>query len=194
MKIRPVMRGFTLIEILVVLAIISILSAVLYANFGEARLSSKNQAMRSELKEVQLALELYKAQYGRYPDAQDITVSGCKDNAGNIDTSSSIDCNIAVNPYIIGLTPDFIADLPSHAESGNPACEILYRVDDSNADRYKLIAANCYAGATSPANGIQQDDELARCPSVCPTSGSCDPTASTFYESYAVYSVGAECW
>lgn len=198
MKTRLESRGFTLIEVLVVLAIVGILSAVLYANFGEARQSSKNQALRSEMKEVQLAIELYKAQYGRYPEAQDLSVAGCSNNttiaSAGVNSASSVSCNVAVNPYIVGLLPDYIAELPSHRDSGNSACDLIYQVEDSIGDRYKLTAANCYAGATSPASGIQQDDELARCPSACPSSGACDPADPTFYSSFAVYSAGAECW
>jgi len=195
-------RGFTLVEILVVIGIIGVLSAVLYANFGDARQEAKNKAMRSELKETQLALELYKAQNGNYPPAFDISSTGCSDYDGvnDVSTSKSIACG--ANPVINGLTPEFIANIPSSAKSANPACEIWYQVSDDDdgtwdADdggSYKLTADNCHAGATTQADGVQSDDKFARCPSSCGTSGSCNPTASDFYNSYSVYSNGGECY
>ena len=60
MRLR--VRGFTLIELLVVIAIIAILAAVLLSSFDEARKSARDDARKAELKELQLALELYKAQ------------------------------------------------------------------------------------------------------------------------------------
>lgn len=185
--------GFTLIEILVVVTIISILAAVLYASFGEARQDSQNKALYTELKEAQLALELYKAQFGQYPAAQDISVGGCMDNSGGIDSAGSVDC--VGNDYIVGLTPEFLAELPNHADSDNPNCEFVYQVDDTDFDRYKLTAVSCFAGASIVDDGIQWTDELARCPTTCGacTSGSIATTSAAFYESFAVYSAGAEC-
>ncbi|MCD5381402.1 MAG: type II secretion system GspH family protein, partial [Candidatus Pacebacteria bacterium] len=65
-------KGFTLIELLVVIGIIGVLSAVLYANFGDAREDARNKAIKVEMKEGQLAIELYKAQNGSYPPAQTV--------------------------------------------------------------------------------------------------------------------------
>lgn len=185
--------GFTLIEILVVVTIISILAAVLYASFGEARQDSQNKALFTEIKETQLALELYKAQFGQYPAAQDIGVGGCSDNSGGIESAGSVDC--VGNDYIVGLTPEFLPELPDHTVSDNPNCEFVYQVDDTEFDRYKLTAVSCYAGADTVADGVQWTNELARCPTTCGTctSGTIASTSPAFYESFAVYSAGAEC-
>jgi hypothetical protein len=106
------------------------------------------------------------------------------------------------DPLIVGLTPDFTADLPDPAKSANSSCVIEYLVqdngdaswDESDGAWYKLTAINCHAGATAPSEGIQQDNELARCPSTCtPPIIPCIPANSDFYSSYAVYSNGGEC-
>ncbi len=55
--------GFTLVELMVVISVIGILSSIVYANFGSARASARDDIRKSALKEVQLAIELYKAQY-----------------------------------------------------------------------------------------------------------------------------------
>jgi prepilin-type N-terminal cleavage/methylation domain-containing protein len=60
-------RGFTLIEVLVVVAIIGILTAILVVNFSAARQNAKNKSLRSSLGQVQLGLEVYKAQNNQYP-------------------------------------------------------------------------------------------------------------------------------
>lgn len=187
-------RGFTIIEILVVLAIIGILSAVLYSSFFEARQDAKNKAFRSDLKEVQLALEVYKSQHGQYPNVPTgpSVPSGCGNTDAGVSTAESTLCPEIIG-YIGGLTPEFIAVLPAHKKSANPNCNVVYSVDAVNFSWYKVTAENCFAGATSAANGINQNDEFARCPTVCAASGVCDPTGQNFYESYAVYSRGGEC-
>ncbi len=179
-------RGFSLIELLVVIAIIGILVTVLTASFSEARENSRNKALRTTLSEVQLAIELYKAQTGSYP----LPASQCNPTGSSIITSDST-CN-SVFRYIDGLVPNYIAGLPTHESSGSDACLITYAVDSSQTF-YKLTAVNCYEGAASQAEGIKQDDEFARCPSTCASSGSCVPSSADFYQSMAVYSSGGEC-
>ena len=67
-------RGFTLIEVLIVVAIIGILTAILVANYNDARKNSRDKIRKSELKEMQLALELYKSQNNSYPASLDTLV------------------------------------------------------------------------------------------------------------------------
>ena len=52
-------KGFTLIELLVVIAIIGILSSVVLASLNTAREKSRDAKRVSDIKQLQLALELY---------------------------------------------------------------------------------------------------------------------------------------
>lgn len=158
-------RGFTLIEVLVVVSIIGILAAVLMTNFGSARDSAKNKSIRAAMGEIQLALEVYKAQNRRYPAA------------------------------ITDLVPQYIAELPTSSDSGNSNCSIdnsQYSTDGSGGF-YKFVAHRCFAGATSAATGVQPGDKYARCSISCPASGNCTPSNVNYYESMAIYSLGGEC-
>lgn len=63
-------RGFTLIELLVVIAIIGILSSVVLASLNSARKKGRDARRLSDVKQMQLALEMYyDANSSEYPDA-----------------------------------------------------------------------------------------------------------------------------
>lgn len=58
-KLKANSKGFTLIELLVVIAIIGILSSVVLASLNSARQKSRDAKRISDVKQIQLALELY---------------------------------------------------------------------------------------------------------------------------------------
>jgi len=60
-------RGFTLIELLVVIAVIGILAAVVLASLNNARSKARDTKRIAELKQLQVALELYRNDNGDYP-------------------------------------------------------------------------------------------------------------------------------
>ncbi|HBB56455.1 TPA: hypothetical protein DEW47_01955 [Patescibacteria group bacterium] len=62
-------RGFTLIELLVVIAIIGILSSVVLASLNSARTKSRDARRVSDIKQLQIALELYFDAKRGYPSA-----------------------------------------------------------------------------------------------------------------------------
>ena len=187
--------GFTLIEILVVTTIISILSAILYANFTSARQDARNKIMRTTLSEIQLALEVYRAQNGFYP-LPATTPAACYGAAPGLYTGINSASCPTHRSYISGLVPDFIASIPTAAElSRNSTCQIQYRVNDNiSPTAYKLTLVRCVEGVSDATDGIQQSDEFARCPSACAATGVCDPTTNFFYESLATYSNGGQCY
>jgi prepilin-type N-terminal cleavage/methylation domain-containing protein len=72
--------GFTLIELLVVIAIIGILSSVVLASLNSARQKGRDAKRISDVKQVQLALELYYDANQGYP----VAISTTTGAAGNL--------------------------------------------------------------------------------------------------------------
>ena len=60
-------RAFTLVEILVVIAIISILAALVTVAVAGAMRAGKRAAISMEMSQIAMALEHYKAEFGEYP-------------------------------------------------------------------------------------------------------------------------------
>ena len=62
-------QGFTLIEILIVVAIIAILASVVLVGLGPTQAQGRDARRISDLREVQTGLELYYNKNGVYPTA-----------------------------------------------------------------------------------------------------------------------------
>lgn len=73
-----IFKGFTLIEILVVIAIIGTLSALLLPNFMDARARARDAQRKSDLNQIQKALEMYKNDQVNqsYPDKDKLPAAG----------------------------------------------------------------------------------------------------------------------
>jgi prepilin-type N-terminal cleavage/methylation domain-containing protein len=67
MKVFKKSDGFTLVEIVVVIAIIALLSSIIYSSFGGQKAKSRDQKRVSDVSSIQLALELYFNKNGVYP-------------------------------------------------------------------------------------------------------------------------------
>lgn len=60
-------RGFTLIELLVVIAILGILSTVGLSSFTSSQTKGRDARRKTDLANIQKALEMYQNDYGLYP-------------------------------------------------------------------------------------------------------------------------------
>ncbi len=62
-------KGFTLIEMLIVIAIIGILASIVLVGIGPVQRQARDARRVSDLRQVQNALELYFSKNTEYPDA-----------------------------------------------------------------------------------------------------------------------------
>ena len=60
-------NGFTFIELLVVVAIIAILSAIIIANVSNVRTKARDAQRIAEIEQIALALETFRKTYGHFP-------------------------------------------------------------------------------------------------------------------------------
>lgn len=81
--IRNTRKAFTLIEMLIVVAIIGILASAIMVGLGPAQQKGRDARRMSDLRETQNALELFYTKYGDYPNNSDTSgVAGCNSGAG----------------------------------------------------------------------------------------------------------------
>lgn len=115
-KMRSKRGGFTLIELMIVIAIIAILAAILVPNFIRARAQGQVTACKSNLKNIATALEMYSTDYGgRFPT--NITSGGV-------------------------LTPNYLRTLPTCPGAGSVTYETAGYSAQSSPDAYNI---NCNA-------------------------------------------------
>lgn len=67
LKVLKKKKGFTLVELLIVISIVAILSAVVMSNFTLARQKGRDARRKADIQSIQSALELYRSDIGSYP-------------------------------------------------------------------------------------------------------------------------------
>lgn len=60
-------KGFTLVELLVVISIIGVLVTVALGSFRSSQARGRDAERKSDLKQISSSLELYYSDYGKYP-------------------------------------------------------------------------------------------------------------------------------
>ena len=74
---KNIKKGFSLIELLVVITIIAALVGVALPNFLGARQRAKDAKKKAELRELKSALRLYYNDFNSYPSGTGLYINGC---------------------------------------------------------------------------------------------------------------------
>lgn len=81
-------QGFTLIELVIVIAILGILAGIAISRFLDAQASARGAKVLANLRTIDSAAALYMTRNGKVPSLEDLTGSGA-DNAKYLDIESS---------------------------------------------------------------------------------------------------------
>ncbi len=144
-KNRIYNQGFTLGELLVAIAVISVLSTIVLVSSAGSREKALNSKRVSLVEQYITAFEMYRQDNGSYPDASTNTYclgdepdGSC--GLGNEDVSENGPFNNTIKPYIVGLPtlPDL--NLINPVDSGDTSWDgATYRcVTSSNCKQYEI--------------------------------------------------------
>ncbi len=86
-------RGFTLIELLVVLAIIGVLASFIMSNFIGIRQRARDSQRKSDVRQIQSALELYRADVGSYQSTANFPACGNTLSSGGVTYMTKVPCD-----------------------------------------------------------------------------------------------------
>jgi len=121
-------KGFTLIELLVVIAIIGMLSALLVPNFMGARERARDAQRKSDLKQIQKTLEMYRQDQTLYPTATSGRFGTC--GSSSFSSGSTVYMNkIPCDP--LGPTPYYYS--PNNNNLTFQLCACLENKADSDS-------------------------------------------------------------
>ncbi|MBT5381555.1 MAG: prepilin-type N-terminal cleavage/methylation domain-containing protein [Phycisphaerae bacterium] len=100
--LRRAARGFTLIEILIVVVILGILAAVIIPQFTNAADDASVSSARTQLQTMRSQVELYRSQVGSYPAASGAGVDWAPLIAANYIRSAPTWPNFFTEAYTAG--------------------------------------------------------------------------------------------
>lgn len=104
-------RGFTLVELLVVIVVLAVLAAIVLPKFMNSGQRAKESALRSDLKLLRNAVSLYDADTGYYPSSlADLSATSAPSNG--LDASGnqqSINASDWHGPYLQTIPDDPIS-------------------------------------------------------------------------------------
>lgn len=152
-------RGFTLVELLVVISIISLLSSIVLTSVNNARAKARDARRLTDVKQIQTALELYYDTNGRYPIA--LAYVG-----GSTDEEWSRLLQPALAPYLSVLPKEQSRGLLYLYSSTNAGQKYGLMVSMEHPSNFHLV--NNDGGRTNNNNHYY---EVGPSPSACAAAG-----------------------
>lgn len=143
-------NGFTIIELIVVVAIIAVLAAIVITNVNIYMVKARDARRKADIKQIMLALEMYYADNGQYPTGSWLTSNNT--NWATLQT--------ALAPYLRSLPKDPRQDTSGYPYEGKRAYGYYSNNYGMTAtcNWYMLLSVPELSGFTSPGvtacNGV----------------------------------------
>lgn len=138
-------RGFTLIELIVVIAVIGFLASVVFAALADARLDARDKRRIEDVKQLERALHLYANDNNHFPRESE---------GANGDTATNQTFRSLIEPYLQGIPVDpvgmgngtFYYYYDGAHQCGNKILAVLFvrQVElPKNANHDEFLATTC---------------------------------------------------
>ncbi|MBI2592113.1 prepilin-type N-terminal cleavage/methylation domain-containing protein [Candidatus Saccharibacteria bacterium] len=112
---RATSRGFTIVELLIVIVVIGILAGLVIVTYGGIQSKARDDERKTDVKALQSQLEVYQAQNGKYPTLANVNdatwrstnMKGLESDALQDPKGSAqtLDDAVAANVYAYVVTP-----------------------------------------------------------------------------------------
>ena len=142
-------KGFTLVELLVVIAIIGLIAVLAIISLSSARIKARDARRVSDIRQIQTALELYNDDQGTYPGEKtpaQLAGGDCMDTTG---WKASGTC--AASTYISGVLGDPTGSgsyVYTYSPEAGPGYSITFQLENGTSG----LASGAH---TATQNGIQ---------------------------------------
>jgi len=124
-KQKPlIQKGFTLVELLIVVIILAILAAIVVPQFASSTDDAKDSALDSNLANLRAAIDLYYQQHGKYPSAVAATGGTCV--AGGAVGTGAINTDRAFKDQLAFYTNAAGQSCTIQGDDGTPATYFPY--------------------------------------------------------------------
>ncbi|HUW20938.1 MAG TPA: prepilin-type N-terminal cleavage/methylation domain-containing protein [Sedimentisphaerales bacterium] len=127
-------KGFSLVELLIVIAVIGIVAAIVVPQFQDHTVRAKESAAKADLRILRTAIELYAARHGVPP--------GYPGNDPSLSPSN--------HPFTIQMITEgkYLSKMPANPFSGQ---SVIKLVDNSEAFPEEPLLTNLYGWIYKPA-------------------------------------------
>lgn len=144
MSNQKISKAFTLIELLIVIAVIGILVAVILPNLIGMRERAQDTKKKNDLVQIKNALRMYYNDYNAYP----------QDHGGQICCDVPTGCDTICNSALIVAGQTYTKDLPTTFDytyqQTNGGEGFLLRVELDNASDQDILTSQARCNPSSP--------------------------------------------
>jgi len=132
-------KGFTIVELLIVIVVIGILAAIVITTYSGIQAKARNAKRQTDIQSLQTQFEAYFSQSGHYPSLTDVNGSAWRTaNMASLDVNAMIDPSSGETTANAALVTAPAAKEYSYAvtDSSGNSCEAT----DTNCAKYTLTA------------------------------------------------------